>query len=50
MADQGRLGRKSKAGFYAYDASGKRDGPLARARRALPPAAEQPDLPRSSTG
>ena len=26
MADQGRLGKKSNAGFYAYDASCKREG------------------------
>ena len=26
LADQGRLGRKAKAGFYAYDDKGKRDG------------------------
>jgi 3-hydroxyacyl-CoA dehydrogenase / enoyl-CoA hydratase / 3-hydroxybutyryl-CoA epimerase len=26
MADQGRLGKKSNAGFYAYDAAGKREG------------------------
>ncbi len=26
MADQGRLGRKSKAGFYAYDEAGQRTG------------------------
>jgi 3-hydroxyacyl-CoA dehydrogenase / enoyl-CoA hydratase / 3-hydroxybutyryl-CoA epimerase len=26
MADQGRLGKKSNAGFYAYDADGKRTG------------------------
>ncbi|MBV0911350.1 3-hydroxyacyl-CoA dehydrogenase NAD-binding domain-containing protein [Anianabacter salinae] len=26
MADEGRLGRKSSAGFYAYDDKGKRDG------------------------
>ena len=32
LADLGRLGRKAKAGFYAYDDKGKRTGPLARAR------------------
>lgn len=26
MADQGRMGKKSNAGFYAYDATGKREG------------------------
>ena len=44
MADQGRLGRKAKAGFYAYDDAGKRldlwDGLATR----YPQAADQPDL------
>ena len=26
MADQGRMGKKANAGFYAYDAAGKREG------------------------
>ncbi|MGV8950417.1 MAG: 3-hydroxyacyl-CoA dehydrogenase NAD-binding domain-containing protein [Cypionkella sp.] len=26
MADQGRMGKKSNSGFYAYDAAGKREG------------------------
>ena len=26
MADQGRMGKKASAGFYAYDAAGKREG------------------------
>lgn len=26
MADQGRIGKKANAGFYAYDAAGKREG------------------------
>ena len=26
MADLGRMGRKAKAGFYAYDDKGKREG------------------------
>lgn len=26
MADQGRMGKKANAGFYAYDATGKREG------------------------
>ncbi|MCF3972925.1 3-hydroxyacyl-CoA dehydrogenase NAD-binding domain-containing protein [Paracoccus salsus] len=44
MADEGRLGRKSSAGFYVYDDKGKRqdlwDGLAAR----YPQAEEQPDL------
>ncbi|MDT8856590.1 3-hydroxyacyl-CoA dehydrogenase NAD-binding domain-containing protein [Paracoccaceae bacterium Fryx2] len=44
MADQGRLGKKANAGFYAYDAAGKRgllwDGLAA----AWPVAEAQPDL------
>ena len=43
LADQGRLGRKTKAGFYAYDASGKREG-LWEGLGRLWPVAEQPDL------
>jgi 3-hydroxyacyl-CoA dehydrogenase / enoyl-CoA hydratase / 3-hydroxybutyryl-CoA epimerase len=44
MADQGRLGRKSNAGFYAYDASGKREGLWHGLGERYPQAAEQPDL------
>ncbi|WBL32502.1 3-hydroxyacyl-CoA dehydrogenase NAD-binding domain-containing protein [Sinirhodobacter sp. HNIBRBA609] len=44
MAEQNRLGRKNKAGFYTYDEAGKRgdfwDGIAAK----YPEAAEQPDL------
>ncbi|PHQ84436.1 MAG: 3-hydroxyacyl-CoA dehydrogenase [Thalassobium sp.] len=44
MADEGRLGRKANAGFYAYDDKGKRgdlwDGLAAK----YPQAADQPDL------
>ncbi|MFT4784694.1 MAG: 3-hydroxyacyl-CoA dehydrogenase/enoyl-CoA hydratase/3-hydroxybutyryl-CoA epimerase [Paracoccaceae bacterium] len=44
LADAGRLGRKSKSGFYSYDEKGKRgllwDGLGAR----YPAAATQPDL------
>ncbi len=44
MADQGRLGRKANAGFYDYDATGKRgllwDGLAAK----YPVADAQPDL------
>ena len=44
MFDEGRLGRKSQSGFYAYDDKGKRqllwDGLAAK----YPVAADQPDL------
>ncbi|MBV2358463.1 enoyl-CoA hydratase/isomerase family protein [Thalassococcus sp. CAU 1522] len=44
MEAQGRLGRKTKAGFYDYDDKGKRQG-LSDAVKAQYPAAEdQPDL------
>ncbi|MFC7703258.1 3-hydroxyacyl-CoA dehydrogenase NAD-binding domain-containing protein [Plastorhodobacter daqingensis] len=43
MADQGRLGRKAKAGFYAYDADGKREG-LWPGLAEKYPAADQPEL------
>ncbi len=44
MADEGRLGRKSKAGFYAYDEAGKRQGLWPGIARRHPPADEQPEL------
>lgn len=44
MVDQGRLGRKSQAGFYDYDEKGKRQGFWAGLAEHFPPAAEQPDL------
>ena len=44
MADQGRLGRKAKAGFYAYDATGKREGLWDGLAKAWPVADMQPDL------
>jgi 3-hydroxyacyl-CoA dehydrogenase/enoyl-CoA hydratase/3-hydroxybutyryl-CoA epimerase len=44
MADQGRLGRKAKAGFYAYDEAGKRLGLWDGLAAAHPVAAEQPPL------
>lgn len=44
MADQGRMGRKANAGFYAYDASGKREGLWHGLGERYPTAAEQPDL------
>jgi 3-hydroxyacyl-CoA dehydrogenase/enoyl-CoA hydratase/3-hydroxybutyryl-CoA epimerase len=44
MADQGRLGRKAKAGFYAYDEKGKRAGLWDGLAAHYPEAATQPDL------
>ena len=44
MADQGRLGRKAKAGFYAYDENGKRIGLWKGLAEKYPPMAEQPDV------
>ncbi|NUB45051.1 enoyl-CoA hydratase/isomerase family protein [Fertoebacter nigrum] len=44
MADQGRLGKKANAGFYAYDAAGKRLGLWDGLAAAWPAAKAQPDL------
>ncbi|MBL3564565.1 enoyl-CoA hydratase/isomerase family protein [Rhodovulum sulfidophilum] len=44
LADEGRLGRKAKAGFYAYDEAGKRTGLWDGLAARFPPAADQPDL------
>ena len=44
LADQGRLGRKAKAGFYAYDDKGKRAGLWPGLAEHWPPAADQPSL------
>ncbi|MGC9370216.1 MAG: 3-hydroxyacyl-CoA dehydrogenase NAD-binding domain-containing protein [Paracoccaceae bacterium] len=44
MADEGRLGRKAKAGFYAYDEKGKRQGLWQGLGEKFPLAAEQPEL------
>jgi 3-hydroxyacyl-CoA dehydrogenase/enoyl-CoA hydratase/3-hydroxybutyryl-CoA epimerase len=44
MADQGRLGRKAKAGFYAYDDKGERLGLWEGLGKNWPVAARQPDL------
>ncbi len=44
MADQGRLGKKSNAGFYAYDAAGKRTGLWDGLEAAYPVADVQPNL------
>jgi 3-hydroxyacyl-CoA dehydrogenase/enoyl-CoA hydratase/3-hydroxybutyryl-CoA epimerase len=48
--DQGRLGRKSKAGFYAYDDAGKRIGLWDGSPRATPRPVRSPISPRCSTG
>lgn len=44
MAGQGRMGKKSNAGFYAYDAAGKREGLWEGLEARYPTAKDQPDL------
>ena len=44
MADQGRLGRKSKSGFYSYDEKGGRTGLWDGLAAAYPVADDQPAL------
>ena len=44
MAEQGRMGRKTSAGFYDYDEKGKRTGLWAGLGDQYPQASEQPDL------
>jgi len=44
MVEQGRLGRKANAGFYAYDAAGKRELLWQGLGDKFPLADEQPDL------
>ncbi|MEL6549948.1 MAG: 3-hydroxyacyl-CoA dehydrogenase NAD-binding domain-containing protein [Pseudomonadota bacterium] len=44
MADEGRLGKKSNAGFYEYDERGKRTGLWSGLAAKYPVAEEQPDL------
>ncbi|NVO24193.1 3-hydroxyacyl-CoA dehydrogenase NAD-binding domain-containing protein [Donghicola mangrovi] len=44
LADEGRLGRKAAAGFYAYDEKGKRTGLWDGLAAKYPHADEQPDL------
>ncbi len=44
MADQGRMGKKANAGFYAYDAGGKREGLWEGLEARYPTAKDQPDL------
>ena len=44
LADQGRLGRKSNSGFYAYDDKGTRLGLWSGLAEAYPVSDTQPDL------
>jgi len=44
MFEQGRLGRKSKAGFFTYDEKGKRAGLWEGLGAQYPAAADQPDV------
>ncbi len=44
MADEGRLGRKSNSGFYAYDEKGKRTGLWEGLGERYAVAEDQPDL------
>lgn len=44
MFEEGRLGRKSKSGFYAYDEKGKRQGLWDGLAAKYPAASEQPSL------
>jgi 3-hydroxyacyl-CoA dehydrogenase/enoyl-CoA hydratase/3-hydroxybutyryl-CoA epimerase len=44
LADRGRLGRKAKAGFYDYDAKGKRQGLWPGLAELWPAAARRPAL------
>ncbi|TQM93240.1 3-hydroxyacyl-CoA dehydrogenase NAD-binding domain-containing protein [Roseinatronobacter monicus] len=44
MVDEGRLGRKSAAGFYEYDGKGKRQGLWPGLAAKFAPADTQPDL------
>ncbi|MDO5605625.1 MAG: 3-hydroxyacyl-CoA dehydrogenase NAD-binding domain-containing protein [Paracoccus sp. (in: a-proteobacteria)] len=44
LADKGRMGRKTKAGFYDYDEAGKRQGLWSGLDTEWPQADAQPDL------
>jgi len=44
MADEGRMGRKAGAGFYAYDDAGKRQGLWEGLAARCPVKDDQPDL------
>ncbi|RCW85755.1 3-hydroxyacyl-CoA dehydrogenase NAD-binding domain-containing protein [Paracoccus lutimaris] len=44
LADQGRMGRKAKAGFYDYDEAGKRQGLWSGLEQQWPESDAQPEL------
>lgn len=44
MMDQGRMGKKANAGFYAYDVAGKREGLWSGLASQYRVAADQPNL------
>ncbi len=44
MEEQGRLGRRTNAGFFDYDEKGKRQGYWGGLSERYPPADDQPDL------
>ncbi|HBZ45503.1 MAG TPA: 3-hydroxyacyl-CoA dehydrogenase [Maritimibacter sp.] len=44
MVDEGRLGRKSNAGFYDYDDKGKRQGYSDAVKSRFPASDDQPDV------
>ncbi|MGY3437454.1 MULTISPECIES: 3-hydroxyacyl-CoA dehydrogenase NAD-binding domain-containing protein [unclassified Marinovum] len=44
MEEQGRLGRKTKAGFYDYDEAGKRQGLSDVVKAQYPQSEDQPDV------
>jgi len=44
LFDEGRLGRKAKAGYYDYDDKGKRSGLWPGLRQTWPAAKDQPDV------
>lgn len=44
MVGQGRAGKKANAGFYAYDATGQREGLWPGLADRYPPARARPDL------
>ncbi|MFN7223776.1 MAG: 3-hydroxyacyl-CoA dehydrogenase NAD-binding domain-containing protein [Paracoccaceae bacterium] len=44
MAEQGRMGKKANAGFYSYDAAGKREGLWDGLVARYPVAKDQPSL------
>ena len=46
LADEGRMGRKASAGFYAYDDKGKRQGLWDGLNDKFPVSEDQPDLTR----